>query len=75
MNSRNENEPKIAQIGAYVTLPFVLAVPPLLGALFGRWLDSWIDISPWGLYLFLALGFLAGIREFVRILKRFQDND
>ena len=65
---------KIAQVGAYMTLPFVLAVPPLLGAVVGRWIDNWLGTEPWIMYGLLVLGFIAGVREFWRILKRFRDD-
>ena len=70
----DEEPKKIAQVGAYVTLPFVLAVPPLVGAVIGRWLDGRLGTEPWLMYVMLAFGFAAGVREFWRVLKRFRDD-
>jgi ATP synthase protein I len=38
----------------------------LVGALIGLALDHWLGISPWGLIVFLLLGFAAGVRNVVR---------
>jgi ATP synthase protein I len=37
-----------------------------LGALIGWLLDRWLGISPWGLIVFLLLGFVAGILNVMR---------
>lgn len=67
-----DNRQKIAaQIGAFMSIPFVLAIPPVLGWFLGTWLDRKLDTEPYLMYLFLALGFVAGIREVYRIIKRF----
>lgn len=59
------------QIGVFMTIPFVLAVPPVLGWWIGSWLDGKINSSPYFMYAFIALGFVAGIREVYRLIKRF----
>lgn len=59
------------QIGVFMTIPFVLAVPPVLGWWIGSWLDGKINSSPYLMYTFIALGFVAGIREVYRLIKRF----
>ena len=53
-----------------ITIPFVLAVPPVAGLLIGMWLDTLFDSEPYLMYVFLILGVVAGIREFYRLLKR-----
>ena len=58
------------QFGIFLTLPFVLAVPPIVGLLIGRLIDGAAGTS-FFLYLFTALGFIAGFREFYKIIKRF----
>ena len=59
------------QIGVFMTIPFVLAVPPILGWLIGSWLDTKIDTAPYLMFIFIALGFIAGVRETIRLIKRF----
>jgi ATP synthase protein I len=38
----------------------------LVGALLGWLLDRWLGISPWGLIVFLLLGFTAGVLNVMR---------
>lgn len=63
------------QMGVYLTIPFVLAVSPILGWFIGQWLDKKLTTTPYLSYLCLVLGFVAGIREVYRMLKRFGDED
>ena len=62
---------KFQQIGALITIPFVLAIPPVIGWFIGRWLDKKMDTAPYLMYVFIFLGFLAGIRECYRIIKEY----
>jgi len=38
----------------------------LMGAIIGWLLDRWLGISPWGLIVFLLLGFAAGVLNVMR---------
>lgn len=38
----------------------------LVGAVIGWLLDKWLGISPWGLIVFLLLGFAAGVLNVMR---------
>src|SRR5262249_7070061 len=38
----------------------------ILGAAIGWLLDRWLGISPWGLVVFLLLGFAAGVLNVIR---------
>jgi ATP synthase protein I len=38
----------------------------LVGAFIGWLLDRWLGISPWGLIVFLLLGFAAGVLNVIR---------
>lgn len=55
----------------WMTVPFVLAVPPIIGWYLGRWLDGVAGTTPYLTYLLLLLGFAAGIREFWRLIKEY----
>ncbi len=61
------------QFGVYLTLPFVLAIPPVIGWLVGRYIDESFGTKPYCMYFFILLGFIAGFRELYRIIKRFGD--
>lgn len=67
----NGGKPNISLIGAYITIPFVQAIPPILGWFLGRWLDSLFGIAPYLMYILMILGFIAGFREVLRIIKKF----
>jgi len=43
-----------------------LVVGVLVGAFIGWVLDRWLGISPWGLIIFLLLGFAAGVLNVMR---------
>lgn len=38
----------------------------LVGAILGWLLDRWLGISPWGLFVFVLLGFAAGVLNVMR---------
>lgn len=59
------------QLGVFVTIPFVLGVPPLLGWFLGHWLDEFFHTAPYFMYFLIAAGIIAGFREVYRIIKRF----
>jgi ATP synthase protein I len=60
----------VRTIGALSTvgLAFVLAV--VIGAWFGRVLDSWLGTSPWLFLLGFFLGLAAGILNVYRTVSR-----
>ena len=66
-----KEEMKWQQFGAFVTIPFVLALPPIIGWFLGRLLDKYLHTSPYLMYLFLLLGIAAGIKEFIHIIKKY----
>ena len=39
----------------------------LVGAAIGWAIDRWLGISPWGLIVFLLLGFAAGVINVMRV--------
>ena len=50
----------------------------LVGAVIGWLLDRWLGISPWGLIVFLLLGFTAGVLNVMRaagVVRDKQSND
>lgn len=71
LNSDEENRSRVRQLGTFITIPFVLAIPPVLGWFIGRWMDGLLGSTPFVMYLMICLGFVAGFREVYRIIKRF----
>jgi ATP synthase protein I len=68
-------ERKAVQIGVFVTIPFLLAVPPIVGWFLGTWIDQYLGTQPYLAFILLACGFIAGFREMFRVLKRFSDDN
>ena len=68
--SENVNGPRQdADTSAYARgfrLSTELVAGVLVGALLGWLLDRWLGSSPWGLIVFLLLGFAAGILNVMR---------
>lgn len=71
MKPENKESKSVRQIGVFMTIPFVLAIPPILGWFIGSWLDGKLGTAPYLMYVLLVLGFIAGFREVFRLIKRF----
>lgn len=74
MNLPDIKELMNIKIGIFLTLPFVLAIPPVLGWLIGTYLDKILDTKPVFMYVFIILGFIGGFREMFRLINRFKDD-
>ena len=71
-----ERKRKQMQIAlSYITLPFVLGIPPIVGWFLGSWFDKTFNTSPYGMYVLLTLGVAGGAREFYRIVKKYKDEE
>ncbi len=58
------------QAGLLSTIPFLMAVPPIAGLLIGRYLDKKLNLNPVFTIVFLLLGFAAGVREVVLVIRK-----
>ncbi len=73
-NKESEDRSKLLrQAAIFATIPFVMAVPPILGWVIGQALDSWLGTGPWVMFTLLTAGFVSGIREVYRIIKKYGD--
>ena len=71
MPSPTEEKARTVRIMAMLgTIPLILAVSPLVGYGLGYLLDRWLHTGMVLRLVFLALGFVAGVREMLRLLKR-----
>jgi ATP synthase protein I len=61
---RQTADPSAIARGFRLSTELVAAV--LVGAVIGWLLDRWLGISPWGLIVFLLLGFAAGVLNVMR---------
>ena len=62
--SRQTADPSAIARGFRLSTELVAGV--LVGAMIGWVLDRWLGISPWGLIIFLLLGFAAGVLNVMR---------
>ena len=51
-------------------IPIMLAVAPLVGYFLGQLVDNWLDKDSVFEMIGLGLGFVAGVRETILILKK-----
>ena len=61
---RQTNDPSQMARGFRLSTELVAGV--LVGAMIGWLIDRWLGISPWGMMVFLLLGFAAGILNVMR---------
>ncbi|MEX2036738.1 MAG: AtpZ/AtpI family protein [Xanthobacteraceae bacterium] len=62
--SRSRSDPSALARGFRLSTELVAGV--LVGAFIGWALDRWLGISPWGMIVFLLLGFAAGVVNVMR---------
>lgn len=63
------------QIGLLSSIPFILALAPIVGYFLGKYLDQKFRTQPWLSLVLLGLGFVAGVRETIKIIKMSQLED
>jgi hypothetical protein len=63
------------QVGLLSSIPFILALAPIVGFFLGKYLDTKLRTSPWLSFILLILGFVAGVRETINIVKLSQRED
>jgi ATP synthase protein I len=63
--SRSAADPSAIARGFRLSTELVAGV--LGGALLGWLLDRWLGISPWGMIVFVLLGFAAGVVNVIRV--------
>ena len=63
------------QIALLSSIPFILALAPIVGYFLGKFLDQKFRTQPWLSIVLLALGFVAGVRETIKIIKLSQQED
>lgn len=67
---RKEDFYKGVKTAGFITfIPFMLAAGPLSGYFVGDFLQKKFNLSPHVVLLSVAIGFIAGVMETVRILK------
>lgn len=58
------------KVGGLLSLiPFVLVAGPLMGYLAFEYLEKRFGTPPYVLYILITIGFAAGVRETIRIIR------
>lgn len=77
--SENVSEPRQTADPSAIARGFRLSTElvagVLVGAMIGWLLDRWLGISPWGMIVFLLLGFAAGVLNVMRAAGVVRDNN
>lgn len=63
------------QLGVLSSIPFILALSPIVGYFIGKFLDSKFRTTPWLSFILLGLGFVAGVRNTIEMVKLAQRED
>jgi len=58
------------QVGLLTTIPLLLAVSPLIGFFIGSFLDRRFGTDPIFTIIFLIIGFVAGARQVINVIKK-----
>jgi ATP synthase protein I len=70
VNKNEERQQRARQVGLLSTVPFLMAVPPVIGLLIGRFLDKKFSAEPLFTIVFMLLGFAAGVREVALAIRK-----
>lgn len=74
MSPGSQHEPKNGnpwrQVGVALSLVFVIPVAVAVGGLAGLWLDERLGTKPWLTLILVGVGFIGGMREVLRKLKK-----
>lgn len=61
------------KLGLATSIPFVMAAGPIVGYFIGRFLDMAFHTQPWLMLIFLSIGFVAGIKQTVSLIRQLRD--
>lgn len=59
-------------VGAYLMIPTMMGVGPVLGYLLGSWLERRYGYAPWLSFAGVVLGAVASVRQIIRILQTYK---
>jgi ATP synthase protein I len=73
-NAAHRSQSDASAIARGFRLSTELVAGVLVGAALGWLIDRWLGISPWGMIVFLLLGFAAGVLNVIRVAGVAPDN-
>jgi len=75
VKSDKDRYARVRQAGLLSTIPFLMAIPPIVGLLIGRYLDKKFNLQPVFTIVLLLLGFAAGVREVALVIRKANAQD
>jgi F0F1-type ATP synthase assembly protein I len=66
---REDRYKAVRRVGLLTTVPFLLAVSPIIGFLIGQFLDSKLHTEPVLSIIFIVLGFIAGAVQVAKVVR------
>ena len=67
-----DDRSSLKQIGIYAAYGMEITYPALGGVVAGYFLDRWLGTDPWFTLALLISGFIAGIGNTFRLIKRLE---
>jgi F0F1-type ATP synthase assembly protein I len=65
----------IRQLGLLSAIPLILAAAPLIGYFIGTKIDHVLGTNRVFMFVFLGLGFVAGVRETIQLIRKAEQDD
>jgi ATP synthase protein I len=67
---KNDTRQIFRDLGYYSSLGLMVALSIMIGFFIGLFLDRWLGTTPWGMFVFLILGIVAGFRNILMVMKK-----
>ena len=67
---KHETRQIFRDLGYYSSLGLMVALSIMIGFFVGLFLDRWLGTAPWGMFVFLILGIVAGFRNILTAMKK-----
>lgn len=67
---KNDTRQIFRDLGYYSGLGLTVALSIMIGFFAGYFLDRWLGTTPWGMFVFLILGIVAGFRNILMAMKK-----
>jgi len=70
MTDRQDRKAFFRELAKYSALGFEMALSVVIGMGIGYYLDRWLGTGPWLMFVWIGLGFAAGVRSLYRAAVR-----
>ncbi len=73
-NGNNDKYRFVHQVGLFTAIPVVLVAGPAIGFFIGDYIDRKFGTAPWFMFFFIAIGFVASIRQTIEFINKASNN-